>query len=202
MKTEKLIIVIIFLGLIQLAACERSKLNDPEPSSLRAGADSLGQFPGDSLPLDSIYKPDTLIDWTDSLEHIDTLSRQPFKPGDDILITPSILADSVAYLRLDVVTKKHYNCLESYIAFGAMNNFGKISVMFNEVLASGGCDKGTAPSKATIYFDRNKISPDSTYQLYITASGTDYYGTLKKAGAGYVISWPYESGVIFTKKSI
>jgi hypothetical protein len=202
MKIERLIIFILFLGLIQLAACERSKLNEPGPNSLREASDSLGQFPGDSLPPDSIYKPDTLIDWVDSLEHIDTLSRQPFKAGDDILITPSILPDSVAYLRFDMVTKKHYNCLDSYIVYHAMNNFGKISVTLNEVFAGGPCEQGTAPSKATIYFNRNKVSPDSTYQLYITASGKDYNGTLKKNGAGYIISWPYESGVIFTKKSI
>jgi len=74
MKTEKLIIVIIFLGLIQLAACERSKLNDPEPSSLRQSADSLGNFPGDSIPGDSIpgdsiFVPDTLVGGTDSLPY-------------------------------------------------------------------------------------------------------------------------------------
>ena len=194
MKTERLIVFVLFLGLIQLAACERGKMNDPGPNSQRANADSI--------PLDSIYKPDTLIDWVDSLEHIDTLSRQPLKAGDDILITPSILADSVAYLRFDLVTKRHYNCLENYIAFGALNNAGKISVMLNEVLAAGSCERGTAPSKATIYFDRNKISADTTYHLYINASGKDYIGTLKKDGDGYVISWPYESGVIFTKKTI
>ncbi|MCF2489872.1 hypothetical protein [Dyadobacter sp. CY347] len=202
MKVEKLIIFAIFLGLIQLAACERGKINDPGPNSLREAADSLGQYPGDSLPPDSIYKPDTLVDWTDSLPNVDTVSRQPIKAGDEFLITPAILADSLAYLRLEVVTKKHYSCKENYIRYAAVNVFGKIDVRLEEITALGPCETGTSPSKATIYFNRNNISPDSTYQLQITASGKQYNGSLKKSGTGYAITWPYESGIIFTKKSI
>lgn len=98
MKTERLIIFVIFLGLVQLAACERSKLNDPEPSSLRQSTDSLGNFPGDSIPGDSIpgdsiFLPDTLTGGGDSLNHPDTSSRQAFKAGDEFMITPAILKD-------------------------------------------------------------------------------------------------------------
>ncbi|MCF0038669.1 hypothetical protein [Dyadobacter fanqingshengii] len=207
MKTEKLIIVIIFLGLIQLAACERSKLNDPEPSSLRAGADSLGNFPGDSIPGDSIpgdsiFVPDTLKGGGDGLNHVDTTSRQAFKAGDEFLITPAILQDSLAYLRLKVVTKKPYNCRNNQISYSAMNNFGTIDVRLNEVLGGFPCEAGTAPSEATIYLDRNNISPDSTYQLHVSAGGKNFQGTLRKLGAGYEISWPYDNEVIFTKKSL
>ncbi|SKC14916.1 hypothetical protein [Dyadobacter psychrophilus] len=199
MKTEKFIIFVIFLGLIQLAACERSKLNDPAPSFLRQSADSI---PGDSIPGDSIFRPDTLTGGGDSLNYVDTSSRQAFKAGEEFLITPAILQDSLAYLRLKVVTKKHYNCRNNQISYNAMNNFGKIDVRFNEVLGGFPCEAGTAPSEATIFLDRNNISPDSTYQLYVSAGGKNFQGTLKKSGAGYEISWPYDSGVIFTKKSL
>ena len=77
MKVEKLIIFVIFLGLIQLAACERSKITDPGPNSLREAADSLNPYPGDSLPLDSIYKPDTLVGGTDSLPNAGVRSVKP-----------------------------------------------------------------------------------------------------------------------------
>jgi len=202
MKVEKLIIFAIFLALIQLAACERSKITDPGPNSLREASDSLSPYPGDSLPTDSINKPDTLVGGIDSLPNVDSVRRQPFKAGDEFLITPAILTDSLAYLRLEVVTKKHYSCKENYIRYSAVNVFGKIDVRLEEVSVAEPCETGTAPSKATIYFNRNNISPDSTYQLHISASGKHYNGSLKKSGTGYAISWPYESGVIFTKKSI
>jgi hypothetical protein len=201
MKIERLIIFILFLGLIQLAACERSKLNDPSPSSQRGNADSIPITPGDSIQGDSIIPPDTLTGGIDTLPHVDTVRRQPFKEGEEFSITPSIIQDSLAYLRLNVITKNQYNCLNNFIDVAAVNIFGKIDISLREVTIGHGCDPGTAPSKATIYFDRNNISPDSTYQLHIKASGKDYQGTLKKAGAGYEISWPYDSGVTFTKKS-
>ena len=65
MKVEKLIIFVIFLGLIQLAACERSKITDPGPNSVREAADSLNP-----------YKPDTLVGGTDSLPNADSVRRQ------------------------------------------------------------------------------------------------------------------------------
>ncbi|MCF0049361.1 hypothetical protein LXM25_04785 [Dyadobacter sp. LJ53] len=207
MKTEKLIILAIFLVLIQLAACERSKLNDPEPGSLRQSADSLGHFPGDSIPGDSIpgdtiSPPDTLNGGTDTLSHPDTLTIQPIKAGDEFFITPAILQDSLAYLKLNVVTREKYNCLNNYISYSAMNNFGTIDINFNLVLGGIVCQPGKTPSAATIYLDRNSINPDSTYQIHVKASGKNYQGTLKKSGAGYEINWPYDKGVIFTKKSI
>lgn len=105
MKTERLIIIILFLGLIQLAACERSKMNDPEPNSQRANGDSLGNpgdslgipfdslensidslgnypgdsipyFPVDSIPLDSVFIPDTLTGGIDSLPYVDSVNLQ------------------------------------------------------------------------------------------------------------------------------
>jgi hypothetical protein len=202
MKTEKLIIFVIFLGLIQLAACEQSKIVDPALDSLRESSDSVGQYPGDTIPGDSVLLPDTLSGEIDSLPYVDTVSRQPIKAGEEFLITPSMLPDTAPYLRLDIVTKKHYNCLDSHIDLAATNNFGEINIKLNEIVGGGQCQAGTAPSKATIYFNRNNTAPDSTYQIQIKASGQQYNGSLKKSGANYVISWPYESGVIFTKKSI
>lgn len=103
MKTEKLIIFAIFLGLIQLAACERSKINDPAPSSLRKGADSLGQYPGDSLPLDSIYKPDTLIIGVDSLPFTDSLPFVDSLPYVDPINPDSLNFDS---LQIDTLKRR------------------------------------------------------------------------------------------------
>ncbi|QRQ99828.1 hypothetical protein [Dyadobacter sandarakinus] len=126
---------------------------------------------------------------------------QKIQQDDELLVTPRALADSARYLDLQLTTRKAYNCTENNLWLKSTKTGSQYECAVEGVDVSLECTPGQVPSKG-IFVVGTHISDGTTGNLVISFNGKTYKGTFTRTGRGYTFNWPYESGVIFTTKSI
>jgi hypothetical protein len=258
MKREKLALLCIVLMLVQLVACERSKMDNelPTPSALRTSEDSssrstviitektvgikkrepilftvinpVSQFvkwrvqpvetiinegikatvyfqkPGKYrvFAIDSMSYDTTYIDVEVSgEEYVAPNYDQGFQENEQLYITPFSSPDSANFLAFKTVTKGTYNCLNNWLAVRRDKTGDKYQLDVQGVNVGTYCQTGEVTSKATSWIDHD-VPENVTNQLEITFNGKTYKGTIKKTGLKFEFIWPYDSGIIFTTKSL
>ncbi len=258
MKREKLVLLSIVMMLVQLVACERSKMDNelPTPSSLRSGEDSsssitriitektigikqkeptkftvinpVSQFvkwrvqptetvinagtyamiyfqnPGKYrvFAIDSISLDTTFIDVEVTGEvYVAPNYEQSFQENEQLYITPFSSPDSANFLAFKTVTKGNYNCLNNQLIASRNKTGDTYQLDFKGVSVGTYCQTGTATSKATTWIDHD-VPENVTNQLEIIFNGKTYKGTIKKTGIKFEFIWPYDSGIVFTTKSL
>ncbi|MEO6283344.1 MAG: hypothetical protein ABIN80_03370 [Dyadobacter sp.] len=258
MKREKLALLCIVLMLVQLVACERSKMDNelPTPSGLRTSEDSsssatriatektigikqheptvftvinpVSQFvkwrvqPEETIinggtsatayfqnagkyrvfAIDSISYDTTFIDVeVIGEEYVAPNYEQGFVENEQLYITPISSPDSANYLAFNTVTKGNYNCLNNQLAVRRDKAGDIYKLDFQGVSVGTYCQTGATTSKATTWIDHD-VPENVTNQLEITFNGKTYKGTIKKVGLKFEFIWPYDSGIIFTTKSL
>jgi hypothetical protein len=258
MKREKLTLLCIVLMLVQLVACERSKMDNelPTPSGLRTSEDSssgatiiitekttgikqkepvtftvinpVSQFvkwrvqPTETVinggtyamiyfqkqgkyrvfAIDSLSNDSTFIDVeVTGEEYVAPSYEQGFHENEQLYITPVSSPDSANFLEFRTVTKGNYNCLNNQLAVSRNKNGDVYQLDFKGVSVGSYCQTGEVTSKATIWIDHD-VPENVTNRLEITFNGKTYQGTIKKTGVKFEFIWPYDSGIIFTTKSL
>ncbi|CAG5070660.1 hypothetical protein DYBT9623_03205 [Dyadobacter sp. CECT 9623] len=155
----------------------------------------------DSMSLDTAF-----IDvWvTDEVNTIPS-GEQTFRKDEIMRITPSVSPDSANILVLNAVTDGTYNCQNNKLVAAARprDNFGNpyFDIDFARVATDLMCEKGENKPKVTLYLV-NPVAEKIKGKFQIVFNNETYYGSFVKTGNKYEFDWPYESGVIFTTKSI
>jgi hypothetical protein len=258
MKREKLALLCIALMLIQLVACERSKMDNglPTPSGLRTSDDSsssatfittektvgiklreptvftvinpVSQFvkwrvrPAETtinegtkatvyfqkagkyrvFAIDSLSNDTTFIDVeVIDEEYVAPNYEQGFLENEQLYITPFSSPDSANFLAFKTVTKGNYNCLNNQLAVSRDKTGDIYKVAVHGVSVGSYCQTGATTAKATTWIDHD-VPENVTNQLEITFNGKTYKGIIKKTGIKFEFIWPYDSGIIFTTKSL
>lgn len=119
--------------------------------------------------------------------------------GDQIQLTPTrIDSGNFSGIVLSASTTKNYDCLNHYLLsqFSVSGNDYSINFQGVNVPDGNNCTSGQARASGYIYL--YPIS-DGSHAINVAMNGTTYSGSLVKNGSGYTITWPYSSGVIFTK---
>lgn len=125
---------------------------------------------------------------------------QAIQEGDEIYLTPKAYSDTARYLEFQLVTKNDYQCTNSTLAIS--QNFEK-PISLNVLYASPGdrCARGKGKARSTIWaaFD---LPEKYSGNIEIIFDKKTYKGSFKKTGKHYEFTWPYDTGIVFTTKSL
>ncbi|MCF0073489.1 hypothetical protein LZD49_23625 [Dyadobacter sp. CY261] len=214
MKREKWLVLCIVLWVVQLVACEKGKLNEdaPAPIAARANADSVGKdsIGKDSIVKDSIGKDTIIIDstWTNDSTGTDSSHYDPSKGksmlADDIVrITPIVEPDSSAnWLLFQCATDKKYPCGYNILVTHLTAAENAYLIDFDNIIQGFNCSPGSESQglgTAVITDMPAKFSGG----LEIRLNQKVYKGFIKRTGVStYEFTWPDESRVVITKKSL
>jgi hypothetical protein len=200
MKTEKLSLVCILLLLIQLVACDRSRLENEQPTPLtaRTSADSTDADNPDST---SSGNPDTT--YHPIPNPVDTIltGEQKFREDEELQITPIAYSDSANVLVLNMVTKNNYLCKNNDLVTSMDHSGNLFKIQVYGVSTNTMCQVGENRPRRILTLI-NPAGDQYHGQIEISFNNKIYKGSFKKSGNKYEFDWPYDSNVIFTTKSI
>jgi hypothetical protein len=119
--------------------------------------------------------------------------------GDGLEITPySVDSGAVSNLMFTIVTKNNFNCLNSFISIenSVINGGYQLNVDGVNVPEGVNCSSGQthAMGSAFIY-----PAEGGTQIFSVVVNGNTYLGSFVRNGTGFSFTWPYTSGVIFTR---
>lgn len=119
--------------------------------------------------------------------------------NDELTVTPLRMesADSSGLI-LAITTGRSYNCLNSFLQADNTSSAAGFHIQVAGVRqpGSGGCTPGQA--KVTGFTALYPLI-EGTQSFTITLNHVDYTGSIMKSGNQYSISWPYSTGVKFSK---
>jgi hypothetical protein len=119
--------------------------------------------------------------------------------GDQIQLAPSRI-DSGNFSGISIIasTTKSYDCLNHYLVTQLSGSGSDYNINFPGVNVPDGSNCMSGQAKASGYIFLYPIS-DGSHAITVVMNGTTYSGSIAKNGSGYTITWPYTSGVTFTK---
>lgn len=153
----------------------------------------------DSISQDSVSLIVDVVIYEPGYDNIEI--RQHFDADDILSLTPITFADSTFHLELLAETKNTYKCNKNYMLFSRDKVQDTFVYDFLRVISPAGCATEKAKSKQYIYTNE-PIKEGKTYNLDITFNGKNYTGSFTRNGGKYQFTWPYDSGVIFTTKTL
>lgn len=125
---------------------------------------------------------------------------QVIQEGDQLYFTPAVL-DTANFLGFKIATAKEYECSNSYLQIDWPQPGEGLSAEIKGVVAGNQCDAGKATAKgfiATSYGNEENYKKN----IEIRFQNKTYKGSFKKTGKHFEFTWPYESGVVFTTKTL
>lgn len=153
----------------------------------------------DSISQDSVSLLVDVVIYDPGNDNIEI--RQDFDADDILSLTPITFADSTFHLEFLAETKNNYKCNNNYMLFSRDKVQDKFVYDFLKVISPAGCSTENAKSKQYIYTNE-RIVDGKNYNLEITFNGKNYKGSFTRNGGNYQFTWPYDDGVIFTKKTL
>ncbi|MBE9466450.1 hypothetical protein ACFP1I_24195 [Dyadobacter subterraneus] len=153
----------------------------------------------DSISQDSVSLIVDVVIYEPGYDNIEI--RQPFDADDILSLTPITFSDSTFHLEFLAETKNTYKCNNNYMLFSRDKVQDTFVYDFLRVISPAGCATENAKSKQYIYTNE-PIVDGKTYNLEITFNGKNYKGSFTRNGGNYQFTWPYDDGVIFTKKTL
>ena len=126
--------------------------------------------------------------------------------GDEFTVTTLSAPDSLSGrgIVLNFISNKSYQCLNSMLSY-SYTRFDKPSqtfkIDFYQVIQPGAkyCQQGEKKvSGSSVIYPLSEGSQN----LEIKMNNVIYKGTITKAGSTYTISWPYNSGIKFSKLTL
>lgn len=151
----------------------------------------------DSLGTDTAYYDVTVRADNHTIPNYD----QAIQEGDQIFLTPVTNQDSANFLEFRMVTQKEYKCTNSYLQLAWPSQGNPLHVEVKGVAAGNLCSPGTTTAKAVVAAGY-LLKENHSGNIEIRFNNQTYKGSFKKTGKQFSFTWPYDSGVIFTKKSL
>ena len=153
----------------------------------------------DSISQDSVSLIVDVIIYEPGYDNIAIL--QHFDADDILSLTPITFPDSTFHLEFLTETKNTYKCNNNYMLISRDKVQDTFVYDFLRVISPAGCNTEKAKSKLYVYTNE-PIKDGKTYNLEITFNGKNYKGSFVRNGGNYQFTWPYDNGVIFTKKTL
>ncbi|KAA0991369.1 hypothetical protein [Dyadobacter aurulentus] len=158
-------------------------------------------FAIDSTSLDTAFID---VSVTDEVYTVPS-GEQDFRKNEILRITPSCYRDSANVLVLNAVTDGTYNCKnnELVVSIQQRDNSEDLyyDINYHKIATSLMCETGENKPRNTLHLV-NPVAGKIRGKFQIVFNNETYYGSFVKTGNKYEFDWPYESGVIFTTKSI
>ncbi|GGB78816.1 hypothetical protein GCM10011325_02950 [Dyadobacter sediminis] len=124
--------------------------------------------------------------------------EQSFFSDDELFVTPVADADTAEILQLTFVTKRDYDCTNNRLIMNTLQNGSNYEFGFEKVFTGTYCSPGEKKAQNSTTF----LTKGSKGSIQITFKGKTYNGSFERKGISYTFDWPYESGVLFTTKSL
>jgi hypothetical protein len=124
--------------------------------------------------------------------------EQPFYDDDELYITPSSSTDSADVLELRVITKRNYDCLNNNLSLFRQESANRYEISFTKMYTGTFCRPGEKKGQISLWYTVEESHKD----IEITFKDKIYKGSMERNGNHYTFNWPYEAGVVFTKKSL
>jgi len=122
--------------------------------------------------------------------------------GDHLQLTPSrIDSGSFSGIIIAASTTNNYDCLNHYLVSELSVAGSDYSINFPGVKVPDGGNCTSGQSKALSYSYLYPVS-DGSHAFKVVMNGTTYSGEFVKNSSGYTFTWPYTSGVTFTKLTL
>ncbi|KAA6438446.1 hypothetical protein FEM33_17320 [Dyadobacter flavalbus] len=126
------------------------------------------------------------------------IHEQSFYNDDEVYITPFADADTAEVLQLKFVTKRSYDCTNNRLIMNTLQKGSNYEVGFEKVASGTYCSPGEKKAQnSTTYLTKGNKG-----NIQITFNGKIYNGSFERKGFKYTFNWPYESGAVFTTKSL
>lgn len=177
----------------------------PQQTTINNGAQTTILFQKSGkfrvFAIDSLSYDSTFIDvQVDNELYVKPNYDQTIQPGDQVFITPKVISDSLHYLEFNMVSEKEYDCSNSQFTI-TVNSFQNPTwFKINGVSPGDQC----APGKTKAHYKLPFYTLPENYQgdFEIIYGTKTYKGSMLKKGLHYEFNWPYDTGVVFTKKSL
>ncbi|TLU98955.1 hypothetical protein [Dyadobacter luticola] len=127
--------------------------------------------------------------------------NQVFKENEILRITPAFRSDTNNILMFTAITTNSYNCVNNQLLTYSERTGDLFKLDYQGIITSLMCDSGEKKPESMRYFV-NPTGQAFEGKIEILFNNKTYKGSFKKSGAKYEFDWPYESGVVFTTKSI
>lgn len=150
--------------------------------------------------IDSLTRDTTSTEITVKPGKDPNLNRATISPDDELYVTPITFADSSNYLIGNLSTKLSYKCLNNLLTYSSRKNGTQFEIDILHVEASN-CVAGEKPATTRFWFD-TKLAENTSGKIKIIFAGKTYEGSFTKTGSAYTFDWPYQTGVVFTKKQL
>ena len=124
--------------------------------------------------------------------------EQPFFSDDELFVTPVVDADTAEILQLDFITKRNYDCQNNQMIMNTMQKASNYKVSFEKIASGTICEPGEKKGQNSTRF----LTKGNKGTVQINFKGKVYNGSYERKGINYTFDWPYDSGVVFTAKSL
>ncbi|MGN7889115.1 hypothetical protein [Dyadobacter sp. 22481] len=151
----------------------------------------------DSLGTDTAYLDVVVKGSINTIPNYD----QAIQEGDQLYLTPTSNPDTANFLGIRIATAKQYECSNSYLQIHWPEPGNGLTVDVKGVVAGNRCDSGKTTAKA--FLTAGYINVENyTKNFEIRFQNKTYRGSFKKTGKHFEFTWPYDSGVVFTTKTL
>jgi len=126
---------------------------------------------------------------------------QAIQEGDQLYLTPTTNPDTANFLGIEMATAKEYKCSDNYLQLLWPKPGDGLNVEVKGVVAANYCQPGKTTAKA--FITAGYINEENyTRSIEIRFLDKVYKGSFRKTGKHFEFTWPYDSGVVFTTKTL
>lgn len=154
--------------------------------------------------IDSLSNDSTFIDVqvTNQVQQ-NPPSEKPLVAHDVLSVTPIAYGDTLENtVGFKLVTNQSYPCFQNELSEELIAGQNSYQIKLGNVVTGISCLPGTQ-SPGTGFVSIYQIPVNFNGAFEIQFNNKVYKGTMKRKGkSGYEFQWPYESGVVFTRKQL
>lgn len=154
--------------------------------------------------IDSLSNDSTFIDvQVNNQIHQNPPSEKPILAHDVLSVTPIAYGDTAEnVVGFKFATTQSYPCAQNELSEEVITGQNSYQIKFGKILTGIQCYTGKQ-SQGTGFTSIYQIPANFNGVLEIQFNDKVYKGTMKRKGkSGYEFQWPYDSGVVFTKKQL
>lgn len=180
----------------------------PAQATLNSGTKTIIYFQAAGnyrvFAIDSLSNDSTFIDvQVNNQIHQNPPSEKPILAHDVLSVTPIAYGDTVENIvGFKFVTTQSYPCTQNDLSEEVIAGQNSYQIKFSNKLTGIECFTGTQ-SHGTGFTSIYQIPVNFNGAFEIQFNDKVYKGTMKRKGkSGYEFQWPYDNGVVFTKKQL
>lgn len=130
-------------------------------------------------------------------------SEKPLVAHDVLNVTPITYGDTLENtVGFKLVTTQSYPCFQNQLSEELIAEQNSYQIKLDNVVTGISCLPGTqSPGTGFVSIYRIPVNFNGAFEIQFNTKV--YKGTMKRKGkSGYEFQWPYESGVVFTRKEL